>query len=209
MLKKNNKVTVVGKISKGFTYSHQVRGEHFYMTEVIVERLSEKADRIPVLISERLIDVREDFTGEIVEINGEFRSYNKQDGERRRLILELMVREIEFCNGDLVLPVNSIGLDGFICKPPVYRKTPLGRGIADVLLAVNRPCAKSDYIPCICWGRNARWAGSLPVGTGISITGRIQSRNYSKDEEIRTAYEASIWKMEVTNENNRIETAQR
>ncbi len=207
MLERNNRVTVVGKFTKGFTYSHQVCGECFYMTEVSVERLSDRIDRIPVLISERLIDVREDFTGETVAINGEFRSYNKHEGEHSRLILELMVREIEFCNGDLVLPVNSIGLDGFICKPPVYRKTPLGREIADILMAVNRPYAKSDYIPCICWGRNARWAGSLPVGTGISITGRIQSRDYRKGEETRTAYEVSIWKMEVKDENNRAETA--
>lgn len=207
MLEKNNRVTVVGKFTKGFTYSHQVCGERFYMTEVSAERLSDRIDRIPVLISERLIDVREDFTGETVAINGEFRSYNKHEGERSRLILELMVREIEFLNGDLFLPVNSIGLDGFICKPPVYRKTPLGREIADILLAVNRPYAKSDYIPCICWGRNARWAGSFPVGTGISITGRIQSRDYRKGEETRTAYEVSIWKMEVKDENNRAETA--
>ena len=158
----NNQVSMMGKIAAGFTFSHQVFGEGFYMTELLVKRLSDSEDRIPVMVSERLVDVTQDYIGEYVEIHGQFRSYNRHEEKHNRLVLSVFSRELKFVEEeDETVPVNQIFLDGYICKPPVYRKTPLGREIADVLLAVNRPYGKSDYIPCICWGRNARFASGL------------------------------------------------
>lgn len=202
----NNKATVTGRFTKGFTYSYCMHGENFYTTEIAAERLSRNYDYIPVTISEHLIDTREDFTGEPVEIVGDFRSYNKQGKNRSHLILTLMAQEITFVDEE-AFPDDKIFLDGFICKPPTYRKTPLGREIAEILLAVNRPYERSDYIPCICWGRNARWARKLPVGIGLTIHGRIQSREYGKEPKM--AYEVSINNMGVRiNENSRIKAAQ-
>ena len=191
----NNQVTIVGTVDSEFTYSHEVFGEGFYM-------LSHMEDRIPLMVSERLVDVKESCMGKIVEVHGQFRSYNKHEEGRNRLILSVFVREFSFVGeeGTLTRP-NSIYLDGYICKPPVYRMTPLGREIADLLMAVNRPYGKSDYLPCICWGRNARFAGKFEVGTHIHLWGRIQSRTYQKrleDDvvEKRTAYEISVNKIE-------------
>ena len=198
----NNQVTIVGTVDSEFTYSHEVFGEGFYMLEVVVSRLSHMEDRIPLMVSERLVDVKESCMGKIVEVHGQFRSYNKHEEGRNRLILSVFVREFSFVGeeGTLTRP-NSIYLDGYICKPPVYRMTPLGREIADLLMAVNRPYGKSDYLPCICWGRNARFAGKFEVGTNIHLWGRIQSRTYQKrleDDvvEKRTAYEISVNKIE-------------
>ena len=198
----NNQVTIVGTVDSEFTYSHEVFGEGFYMLEVGVSRLSHMEDRIPLMVSERLVDVKESCMGKIVEVHGQFRSYNKHEEGRNRLILSVFVREFSFVGeeGTLTRP-NSIYLDGYICKPPVYRMTPLGREIADLLMAVNRPYGKSDYLPCICWGRNARFAGKFEVGTHIHLWGRIQSRTYQKrleDDvvEKRTAYEISVNKIE-------------
>ena len=198
----NNQVTIVGTVDSEFTYSHEVFGEGFYMLEVVVSRLSHMEDRIPLMVSERLVDVKESCMGKIVEVHGQFRSYNKHEEGRNRLILSVFVREFSFVGeeGTLTRP-NSIYLDGYICKPPVYRMTPLGREIADLLMAVNRPYGKSDYLPCICWGRNARFAGKCEVGTHIHLWGRIQSRTYQKrleDDvvEKRTAYEISVNKIE-------------
>ena len=198
----NNQVTIVGTVDSEFTYSHEVFGEGFYMLEVVVSRLSHMEDRIPLMVSERLVDVKESCMGKIVEVHGQFRSYNKHEEGRNRLILSVFVREFSFVGeeGTLTRP-NSIYLDGYICKPPVYRMTPLGREIADLLMAVNRPYGKSDYVPCICWGRNARFAGKFEVGTHIHLWGRIQSRTYQKrleDDvvEKRTAYEISVNKIE-------------
>ena len=198
----NNQVTIVGTVDSEFTYSHEVFGEGFYMLEVVVSRLSHMEDRIPLMVSERLVDVKESCMGKIVEVHGQFRSYNKHEQGRHRLILSVFVREFSFVGeeGTLTRP-NSIYLDGYICKPPVYRMTPLGREIADLLMAVNRPYGKSDYLPCICWGRNARFAGKFEVGTHIHLWGRIQSRTYQKrleDDvvEKRTAYEISVNKIE-------------
>ena len=177
----NNQVSMMGKIAAGFTFSHQVFGEGFYMTELLVKRLSDSEDRIPVMVSERLVDVTQDYIGEYVEIHGQFRSYNRHEEKHNRLVLSVFSRELKFVEEeDETVPVNQIFLDGYICKPPVYRKTPLGREIADVLLAVNRPYGKSDYIPCICWGRNARYASAFEVGGHVLIWGRIQSREYMK-----------------------------
>ena len=198
----NNQVTVMGEIASEFEFSHEVFGEGFYMLEVVVSRLSHMEDRIPLMVSERLVDVKESCMGKIVEVHGQFRSYNKHEEGRNRLILSVFVREFSFVGeeGTLTRP-NSIYLDGYICKPPVYRMTPLGREIADLLMAVNRPYGKSDYLPCICWGRNARFAGKFEVGTHIHLWGRIQSRTYQKrleDDvvEKRTAYEISVNKIE-------------
>ena len=198
----NNQVTIIGTVDSEFTYSHEVFGEGFYMLEVVVSRLSHMEDRIPLMVSERLVDVKESCMGKIVEVHGQFRSYNKHEEGRNRLILSVFVREFSFVGeeGTLTRP-NSIYLDGYICKPPVYRMTPLGREIADLLMAVNRPYGKSDYLPCICWGRNARFAGKFEVGTHIHLWGRIQSRTYQKrleDDvvEKRTAYEISVNKIE-------------
>ena len=198
----NNKVSVIGEIVSEFTFSHEAFGEGFYMLEVVVNRLSHMEDRIPLMVSERLVDVKESYRGKIVEVHGQFRSYNKHEESRNRLILSVFVREFAFVGeeGTLTKP-NSIYLDGYICKPPVYRMTPLGREIADLLMAVNRPYGKSDYLPCICWGRNARFAGKFEVGTHIHLWGRIQSRTYQKrlDNDVvekRTAYEISVSKIE-------------
>jgi len=198
----NNQAVVAGEIVSGFTFSHEVFGEGFYMVDVLVSRLSDAYDTIPLMVSDRIMDVDEDCIGRKVEARGQFRSYNKHEEARNRLILSLFVREIEFIDDDeYISKPNHIYLDGYICKPPVYRMTPLGREIADVLLAVNRAYGKSDYIPCICWGRNARFAGKLSVGEHVAIWGRIQSREYQKklgnDKVIsKTAYEVSVSKME-------------
>ena len=147
--------------------------------EVLVKRLSNSEDRIPVMISERLIDVTQDYVGEYIIVQGQFRSYNRHEEQKNRLVLSVFAREVSFVESDEDMDgvkTNSIFLDGYICKSPVYRKTPLGREIADLLLAVNRPYGKSDYIPCICWGRNARFASSFEVGAHVHILGRVQSR---------------------------------
>ena len=198
----NNQVSIMGKIDTGFTFSHQVFGEGFYTMELIVRRLSDSEDRIPVMVSERLIDVTQDYTGEYIEIHGQFRSYNRHEGTRNRLVLSVFVREYHFMEAFTdYTKTNQIMLDGYICKPPVYRKTPLGREIADLLVAVNRPYSKSDYIPCIAWGRNARYVSTFEVGTRLRVWGRVQSREYMKkisetESEKRIAYEVSVSKLE-------------
>jgi len=200
----NNQVTIMGKVATEFSFSHEVFGEGFYMVEVEVKRLSNSEDRIPLMISERLIDVTQDYTGEYIMVHGQFRSYNRHEEQKNRLVLSVFVREISFMEEEPDgTKTNSIWLDGYICKEPIYRKTPLGREIADLLLAVNRPYGKSDYIPCICWGRNARYASGFEVGEHVQILGRIQSREYVKrisdtETEKRIAYEVSVSKLEKT-----------
>lgn len=199
---KNNQVTLSGEIVSNFEFSHEVFGEGFCTAMLAIERTSGQKDVIPILVSDRLIDVKADWTGRFVRVSGQFRSYNKHEGERDRLVLSVFVREFEEFKE---LPFsdnysNRISLDGYICKQPAYRETPLGREITDILLAVNRPYGKSDYIPCIAWGRNARFASSLEVGTRLQIEGRIQSREYQKrisddEHETRTAYEVSANKL--------------
>lgn len=193
----------MGKIISGFTFSHEVFGEGFYMMDVSVQRLSDSADVVPVMVSERLIDVTQDYEGEYIQIYGQFRSYNRHEEKKNRLVLSVFAREVNFVEeeGDKVKS-NQIFLDGYICKMPVYRRTPLGREISDLLLAVNRPYGKSDYIPCICWGRNARFTAGFEVGGHVQVWGRIQSREYVKklDEETtekRIAYEVSVSKLEL------------
>lgn len=198
----NNQVSIMGQIVSQFTFSHQVFGEGFYLVDIMVKRLSDSEDIIPVMVSERLIDVTQDYEGEYLMVSGQFRSYNRHEEKKNRLVLSVFAREISFVEEeDNSVKSNQIYLDGYICKPPVYRKTPLGREIADLLIAVNRPYGKSDYIPCICWGRNARYASAFVVGGHVLIWGRIQSREYMKrvsdtEMEKRVAYEVSVSKLE-------------
>lgn len=200
---KNNQVTIMGQVVTGFKFSHEVFGEGFYIMEVMVKRLSNTFDRIPLMISERLIDVTQDYVGEYIMATGQFRSYNRNEEQKKRLVLSVFVREISFIEEEPDdSKANNILLDGYICKEPIYRKTPMGREIADLLLAVNRPYGKSDYIPCICWGRNARYISNFGIGEHVQISGRIQSREYKKkisdtEIELRTAYEVSVSKLEV------------
>ena len=199
----NNQVTVIGEVVSEFIYSHEVFGEGFYMVDIAVNRLSNYADYIPLMISERLIDTEQDYIGQLIHVTGQFRSYNRHEEKKNRLVLSVFVRELEFLDEiDEDEKTNQIFLDGYICKEPIYRKTPLGREIADVLLAVNRSYGKSDYIPCICWGRNARFAAGFEVGSHIQMYGRIQSREYVKkisetETERRVAYEVSVSKVDL------------
>lgn len=202
----NNQVTIMGEIVSNFSYSHEIFGEGFYLVDVSVKRLSESYDIIPLMVSERLIDVNADYIGRNICVNGQFRSYNRHEERKNRLVLSVFAREISFVDEvEESAKSNQIYLDGYICKEPIYRKTPLGREIADVLLAVNRPYGKSDYIPCICWGRNARYANQFKVGERCAIWGRIQSREYMKklsetDVEKRVAFEVSVSKLELMEE---------
>lgn len=195
---KNNKVFISGEIVTNAEFSHEVYGEGFYEMNVLVKRLSGQGDVLPVTISERLISDRDLKVGSMINALGQFRSYNKLVDGKSKLMLTMFVRELlDEC--PLRNP-NSIVLTGYICKPPIYRTTPFNREIADVLIAVNRSYNKSDYIPCIAWGRNARFAKNLAVGEKIAISGRIQSREYQKrftDDDVRTltAYEVSISKL--------------
>ena len=202
----NNQVSIAGEVISDFTFSHEVFGEGFYILEVQVNRLSNSYDIIPIMVSERLTDVKQDYKGKFVEVLGQFRSYNRHEENKNKLVLSVFAREIKFADelSENVKP-NHIFLDGFVCKAPIYRKTPLGREIADVLLAVNRPYGKSDYIPCICWGRNARFAETFNVGGRVQLWGRIQSREYQKkisetEFEKRVAYEVSVSKLEYLEE---------
>ena len=199
----NNQVSIIGEIVSDCQYSHEVYGEGFYMMEVSVRRLSDFVDYIPVMVSERIIDVEADYIGQLVYISGQFRSFNRHEERKNRLVLSVFARELEILEPDCDEDAgNQIFLDGYICKEAIYRKTPLGREIADLLVAVNRSYGKSDYIPCICWGRNARFAAGFEVGTHVQIWGRIQSRDYVKklsetQVEQRTAYEVSVSKIEI------------
>lgn len=198
LAEKNNKVYVMGEIVTDANFSHEVCGEGFYEFYIRVMRLSGQADILPITLSERLIQIGMLEKGKTICALGQFRSYNKIEEGKSRLMLTVFVRELLD-----VLPnknPNSILLSGYICKPPVYRTTPFNREIADVLIAVNRAYNKSDYIPCIAWGRNARFVKNLGVGERIAISGRIQSREYQKkfsetDVRTMTAYEVSVSKL--------------
>lgn len=200
----NNTVTLIGEVVSGFIFNHDAYGERFYTVELAVKRLSEQADVIPLLISERLVDVSLNYIGSNMEVKGQFRSRNEFGENKKRLVLSVFVREAFLLTEEFkdYTKSNFILLNGYLCKPPIYRKTPLGREIADLLLAVNRPYGKSDYIPCIAWGRSASYVSGFSVGTRLEISGRIQSREYEKrlsETEIvtRTAYEVSVSKLEV------------
>ncbi len=194
-LMNNNVVTLSGKISSTPIYSHEVFGEGFYETSMEIERLSTQVDVIPLTISERLIEEVDLEKGDYLTVDGQFRSYNKMVDGRSKLMLTVFARECT--DNPENKSENYIELTGFVCKPPIFRTTPFKREIADVLVAVNRAYNKSDYIPCIAWGRNARFASKLEIGDKINLVGRIQSREYQKvlengESEVRVAYEISI-----------------
>lgn len=195
----NNNVIIGGKIIEEPKFSHEIFDEKFYKFLIKTKRLSEYEDILPVIISERLIDMNDLKIDRILKINGQFRSYNMQGEKKNKLVLSIFVKEIEFTDDESVVTLNDANLIGYICKAPVYRKTPLGREIADVLIAVNRTYRKSDYIPCILWGRNAKFCETLNVGSLVKLNGRIQSRTYEKklengDIDKKVAYEVSISK---------------
>ena len=205
----NNQLTLVGKVTNEKEYSHEIYGEKFYIFNLSVPRLSGNADDIPITISERLFLDEDLITGKNVIIDGQFRSYNSYENGKNRLVLTVFAKEIKFLEEqeEEFRPTkdntsNEVVLNGFICKKPIYRKTPFGREIADILLAVNRAYNKSDYIPCIAWGRNAKFCENVPVGTEVKIIGRIQSRIYEKKFEDGTsitkiAYEVSVASLEI------------
>lgn len=200
----NNEVVLEGYVNSQAELSHEIYGEKFYKFELEVLRLSENADNIIITMSERLMEGCDLSLGAKLKIYGQFRSYNNYSGEGNKLVLTVFVKRFAEEEEEALLP-NTVYLNGYICKEPVYRVTPFGREICDVLLAVNRRYGKSDYIPCITWGRNAKYTESLPVGTNVKIWGRIQSREYKKkitEEEFitKTAYEVSVTKMETADE---------
>ncbi|MBQ2714215.1 MAG: single-stranded DNA-binding protein [Clostridia bacterium] len=198
----NNKAMLSGRIVRDPVFSHEVMGEGFYETNIEVKRLSDQLDVLPVTISERLMHDYDIEEGSEVCLTGQFRSYNIADEGRSRLVLSFFVRD--------VLPLsdenpNVIEIQGYVCKEPIYRTTPFNREICDMLIAVNRAYNKSDYIPCIAWGRNARYARTLPVGSRVNINGRMQSRIYQKQTESgeivqKTAYEVSVSRIVVVQE---------
>ena len=208
----NNYLTLVGKITSEKVFSHEIYGESFYIFNLEVPRLSGTADCIPITISERLISNFDLSIGKEVEIEGQFRSYNTYENQRSRLVLTVFAKDIKehVVNEEESLReriTNEVVLVGYICKKPIYRKTPFGREISDILLAVNRAYNKSDYIPCIAWGRNARFCENMEVGTEVKVVGRVQSRKYEKKYEDGTveekvAYEVSVGSLEFADKNN-------
>jgi len=219
----NNYLTLVGKVTGEKRFSHEIYGESFYIFDLSIERLSGNADIIPVTVSERLIKDDMLQEGKILLVKGQFRSYNSYDNGRNRLILTVFTKDIieveenqneeenEIVKKDTI--TNEVVLVGYICKKPIYRQTPFGREISDILLAVNRAYNKSDYIPCIAWGRTARFCQDLEVGTQVKIVGRVQSRTYEKKfedgtVEQRIAYEVSVGSLEVVEESNNEQEAE-
>ena len=206
----NNHLVLVGKVTSDKKFSHEIYGESFYIFDLEVARLSGNSDIIPITISERLILEKELEIGDKVAIEGQFRSYNSYENEKNRLILTVFAKDIKYLSEEdeensSEKVSNEVTLIGYICKKPIYRQTPFGREISDILLAVNRAYNKSDYIPAIAWGRNARFCQNIEVGTKVKITGRVQSRNYEKKFEdgttqTRTAYEVSISSLEENKE---------
>lgn len=210
----NNHLVLMGKVTSEKRFSHEIYGESFYIFDMEVPRLSNTQDIIPVTISERLIPDGSLEIGKKVLIKGQFRSYNSYENERNKLILTVFAKDI-FFEDEIESQVNEeenkevvsneVILTGYICKKPIYRQTPFGREIADLLLAVNRAYNKSDYIPAIAWGRTARFCQNINVGTEVKVTGRVQSRTYEKKfedgtSETRVAYEVSVASLEVVEE---------
>ena len=211
----NNYLTLVGKVTGEKRFSHEIYGERFFTFNLSIPRLSGNADIIPVTTSERLINDEMLTEGNKLLIKGQFRSYNSYENEKNKLVLTVFAKDVEPVQepetseeSEIVkkeMTTNEVVLIGYVCKKPIYRQTPFGREIADLLLAVNRAYNKSDYIPCIAWGRNARFCENVPVGTQVKIVGRVQSRQYEKKyedgtSEIKVAYEVSIASLEVIDE---------
>ena len=204
----NNHLVLMGKVASEKRYSHEIYGEKFYIFNLEVIRLSSTVDIIPITVSERLLTSIDLSMGNNLRVEGQFRSYNNYENEKNRLILTVFAKEIVEVNEEENDKItNEVTLIGYICKKPIYRQTPFGREIADILLAVNRAYNKSDYIPCIAWGRNARFCENMEVGTEVKIIGRVQSRMYEKKHEDgsveeRVAYEVSIASLEVVEKDD-------
>jgi len=205
----NNVVKIGGTIASNLEFSHEIYDERFYKFFVDVERLSDLKDSLPVIVSERIIDINNIKIGDSVLVEGQFRSYNELNDVKSKLVLSIFAKEIKLSNEEDVSKINDIILEGFICKKPIYRKTPLGREISDMLVAVNRSYKKSDYIPCILWGRNAKYSETLEVGTKVKLSGRVQARVYEKKqvdgESIKhIAYEISVAKFGLNEDKQEI-----
>ena len=204
----NNRVYISGEVVSEPKFSHEVYNEGFYEFNLKVSRLSIAHDIIPVTISERLMSINKIKVGSKISGNGQFRSYNKLEDGKSKLLLTVFLREI--MPFDENVNPNVIEINGFVCKEPVFRTTPFNREISDVLLAVNRSYNKSDYLPCIAWGRNARFVRDFKVGDRVSVTGRIQSREYQKkigDEVVtRVAFEVSLNKIELIKDDIAVDT---
>jgi len=203
-IENNNIVRVSGEVTKEPIFSHEIFGEGFYEFSIKIKRLSDIYDVVPVTISERLLQDKALVVGKKVHFLGQYRSYNKLVDNKSKLLLTIFVREFldDDCDDE-----NSVDIVGYVCKEPIYRTTPFNREICDVLLAVNRSYNKSDYIPCIAWGRNARYVKGFNIGDKVRVSGRIQSRVYQKrlDDgtiETKTAYEVSLSKVILEDENN-------
>ncbi|MCR4719416.1 MAG: single-stranded DNA-binding protein [Firmicutes bacterium] len=198
----NNHAEVIGIVSDEPKFSHEIYGEKFYIFTLKIPRLSGTSDRVKIMVSDRLLADVEIVTGDVIEVEGQFRSYNDYENGDNRLVLTVFAKDIRKSEENREKNPNSLYLNGFICKEPVYRTTPFGREITDLLLAVNRSYNKSDYIPVIAWGRNARYCKNINIGDNIKVWGRIQSRIYQKhisEEEVieKTAYEVSVSRMEM------------
>lgn len=208
----NNSLILVGKVTSEKEFSHEIYGESFYSFNLEIPRLSGTSDIIPITISERLMTNFDLQIGKEVVVEGQFRSYNTYEDTKSRLILTVFVKEIREKSEEEEIKVpNEVQLLGHICRKPIYRKTPFGREISDILLAVNRAYNKSDYIPCIAWGRNARFCSDMETGTEIKIIGRVQSRAYEKKYEDgtvenKTAYEVSVSSLELINKEENEES---
>ncbi len=210
----NNHLILIGKVVSDMSYSHEIYGEKFYLFNLEVVRLSSTVDIIPITISERLITDMDLDIGKKIKVEGQFRSYNNYENEKNRLVLTVFAKEVseyQDSEDEEEEVSNEVILIGYICKKPIYRQTPFGREIADILLAVNRAYNKSDYIPSIAWGRNARFCQNMEVGTEVKITGRVQSRTYEKKfpdgtSETRVAYEVSIASLEIVKDDESEET---
>ena len=203
----NNRAEVIGIVEDGLIFNHEIYGEKFYTFTLGIPRLSGINDNIRIMVSDRLLSDFSFEPGDIIEVNGQFRSYNSYENGENRLILTVFAKDIGRPDEAENKNPNSLFLNGFICKEPVYRTTPFGREITDMLLAVNRTYNKSDYIPVIAWGRNARYCKNFAVGDHIKVWGRIQSRTYhkrnSEDETIeKTAYEVSVNKLELATDDD-------
>lgn len=198
MENKFNKISIQGTVSSEFEFSHEIYGENFYKFNILSERLSASQDEIIVMVSDRLINMNDYPIDAKIALSGQIRSYNKHLDCKSKLELFVFMQEfIEEQEWDF----NEVEVIGFFCKKPIYRTTPMGREIADALIAVNRSYGKSDYIPSIAWGRNARYAGNLDIGTCVNVKGRFQSREYTKDEQVKKAYELSVMKIVEVDES--------
>lgn len=187
----NNTITLVGKIGNKEEFAYVFNGENFFSCNIIVERLNDTKDILPLILSETVIP-REPIIGKQVRIFGDIRTYNQKEDYHTKLVVYVFVYELEVLDDESYYRnLDETILNGFICKDPIYRKTPNGREIADFILAVNRNYGKSDYIPCICWGRNARYMKNMIPGDNIELSGRFQSREYYKNDKKQLAYEVS------------------